>query len=219
MRPMKTELMALAILVVTILSFTPERLFADYTHSIDALSMQEALLDIGRLNKINADVEFKIELPDYPRIRPVVFNKSASIPYMTGENAIRINGCGIPNLISELKEVPEEFKPITLAISGVSGNITSITWNTYDDKTDIQVKHLDLTVRFYAKHHYETNDSIRPDLEFVLSDIDVSHVEYNKENSVVMLDFDTILPKIGNEIFDEYIAGKKVSGLITITLE
>lgn len=201
---------ALFVLFVTLLATT--NTLADTT----AIDVQQSMIAPGiSRHTANVDVEFRISIPEYESVAPIIFSKNMEMDYTLSRRSISFKGDNIPAFMKELTNVPAGLKPVTVAIRGIDGNVARVTWN---ENHDVEVNGLALKVGIYKKRRVEVNESMRGLVEFTLNDIQMKSIDINEENQSITLAFSSTLPRTDNDIFNEFLAGKQIKGEVTVQL-
>ena len=192
--------------------FSASGTFADTT----PVDVQRSMIAPGiSRHTANVDVEFRITLPEYESVPPIIFSKNVEMDYSLSRRTISFRGDDIPAFMKELPNIPAGLKPVTVALRGVEGNVVKATWN---DAHDVEVYGLDLKVGIYKKRRVEVNESMRGLVEFTLNNIQMRSIDINEEEQSVTLAFSAKLPRTDNDIFNEFLAGKEVKGEVKIQL-
>jgi len=207
-RPMKT-IKKISMVILTIASVI---IPAAGTASDDAISIQKMLLGASSEKKTaDASIEVVVMIPDVPQIKPITFEDEAKIPYTLSEGFISIAASDVPVLYASLNDIPASFKPITIALRP-EGEV-KVSW---DESGALEVQDMNIRVRIYKKKKGEISASTKPIVDFLLKDVAVSTKEADAEYGVFIFQWDATFPKVGNDLFDSYLAGKTIDALVTI---
>lgn len=207
--PMKT-IRKISLVVITIVFLTTAGTRA--ASSDDAISIQKALLSASMERKTaDVAVEIVVMIPDLPQIKPITFEDEAEIPYTLADGSVEVAGRDVPTLYAALNDVPASFKPITIALKP-EGGIRAGT----DEGGRWQVQDTNIRVKIYKKKRGEISEATKPIVNFLLKGVAISTKESDIENGVFIFQWDAMFPKVGNDLFDSYLAGKTMDALVTI---
>jgi len=174
-----------------------------------AIDIQREILKAKTKSQIaDAFIELKITLPNYPQIDPIIFEEEGRIPYTHTSNSLTIKGISIPTLLTEIEDIPDSYKPISIAISVASKSV--VAKKTKNDK--IQISPMNLKIAVYKKKKEDIDKSTKPSTEVVLKKVSLTMRSYSSKERTADLKFKHKLPETGDELFDSLLAGEEVVG-------
>jgi len=176
-----------------------------------SIDTQGVLLGTTAENKsAKVDIEIAISLPDYPKIGPIIFSGSADVSYSINEKNILLLTEQFSELYAELTDIPESYRPVTLALN-ISNSAIKSTW---DKDRNITISPVDFEVSVYKGKTAEIENGARCLTSFTLKNVQILFEDMISGN--ILLNFDANLPRSGNEFFDQILSGKEIHGDITI---
>lgn len=180
---------------------------------LSAIDIQRGLL-ASEDSRVVADIgiDVSISFPDYPQVGPIVFSDDADIPYTINNSSLKLKGQDVPMLYNELEDIPSSLKPITIAI-GIRDDIVRAQWN---EDLDVEISNTSLVVEMYKKRMDRITRNTEPDLRFALLGLDIDVEEIDLDERYITLGFETKVPRTGNELLDELLAGKRIKGIVNI---
>jgi len=165
--------------------------------------------------EIKTDVKMVISIPAFNQIEPIVFKASANVPYAGSGSSVILRGRDMPVMMTELIDVPDMVKPLTITM-GIKEKVIKVS--VKDGK--LEIPEMDINMALYIQtRKIDVKPSTEPTLEMKLKNVEIEIDEFNPRDREVLLGFSTKFPKTDNDLFNEYLAGKKLDADIDIEFE
>lgn len=170
---------------------------------------------VAAKKEIGTDVKMVVVIPAFNQIDPIIFKTHADIPFATSGGSVTLRGKDMPTMITELKDVPDVIKPLTIAMS-----IEEKVIKMKVKGEELDIPRMDIKLALYVQmRKYDVKPSTKPTLEMVLKDVEIEIDEFSPKDREVMLGFSAKFPKTDNDLFNEFLAGKKIDADIDISFE
>jgi|GEM_PF-2606666 len=173
-----------------------------------------ASLDGAATSATSNDAELDIEIiamfPEIQSIPSIQFEGKRKITYSQNGGSILVDCGTIKPIYSSIEGVPDAFKPLTIGIGCKEKVEVEV------GSGDLKVSPVDIEVSIYRKPKGEISPSTKPDLELTLKHTNLQVKDFDPEKGHVVLEWSAHLPRSGNSIFDQYLAGKEILATTTV---